>query len=87
MNIYYLKKFRKKAYQEFKILYNRRRDTFQIVNRLSNIPIYPLHEYECLDKAKIALEKERKRWVEMLWRIQVDKVSPKSIQNKIIAKI
>lgn len=87
MNIYYLKKFRKKAYQEFKILYNRRRDTFQIVNRLNNIPVYPLQEYECLDKAKIALEKERKRWVEMLLRIQVDKVSPKSIQNKIIAKI
>lgn len=87
MNIYYLKKFRKEAYQEIKILYNRGRDTFQIVKRLSNIPIYPLQEYECLDEAKIALEKERRRWVEMLLRIQIDKVSPKSIQNKIIAKI
>lgn len=87
MNIYYLKRFRKAAHKELRILYNRRRSAYQIVNRVNNIPIAPLQEYPNVNVAARALYKERRKWVEMLWRIQVDKVSPKSIQNKLIARL
>ena len=87
MNIYYLKRFRKKAHQELRILYNRRRGTYQIVNRVNNIPIAPLQEYPNVNEAARALYEERRKWVEMLRRIQVDKVSPKLKQNKLISRL
>lgn len=34
----------------------------------------------------IVLDEERRKWVEMLWRITIDKVSKKLKINKVIAK-
>ena len=87
MNTYYLKKFRKIARRKIIIQYNYRGRYYMIVWALTKIPLHPFKAFHNLNDAQVRLNNERRKYIEMLYKIELDIITDKCKSNKMLAKL
>ena len=80
MNIYYLKKFRKKAYKKYKLIHYRK-DKYYVARIVTEGIIFPMTGNLSYDDAVVELKKFRRKYVLLL----VD--DAKSARERIVKDI